>query len=389
MVTVKTYPTLAEAFLDRTRLNDAGIPAFIADEHSATLGHAAMFQDIRLQVPEAHRGEALAILFGGKAVMKVWQTDGPGKPSRLRLTQDRTPAPGRGQYLVRLLAAGINPVDWKGFSSGRMARLLGIKFPHTPGYDYCGVIEEAGPGAERFCPGDRVMGMRRRLGDTGTLAEYAVVAETGMVLCPEDWEDAFAAALPLAGLTAWQALRRIAPVPNGGRVLILGGSSAVGFIGAHLAIDPGAGVTMVCGPANAGWLRGAGNWEVVSYVDPFPSSWDRSFDVVLDAVGSYGWRRSRAWLRGRGRYVSTLPDAGLLLHQVLRVLLPWGRRGGLVLVKPDAGDLEQLAAFVAKNRGRLRIERVYDFEEAPEALERSRSGRATGKLVVRAPSGGA
>ncbi len=188
--------------------------------------------------------------------MKAMQYEGYGGPERIRPAEVPVPRPSESQVLVRVEASSVNPVDWK-LHSGAYRWIMPVRFPSIPGFDIAGEVTEVGDRVTRFKPGDRVFAML----DTrpgGASAEYAVVGESAAAPAPQGLSALEAAAIPLAGLTALQALRDLGPVGAGMRVLIVGAAGGVGHFATQIAVANGAHVTAVCGTRHTEMMRALG-----------------------------------------------------------------------------------------------------------------------------------
>src|SRR3954452_17737589 len=186
-----------------------------------------------------------------RVLMKAIVIDGYGASDRLQLREVERPEPSAGEVLIRVRAAGVNPIDWK-VRRGLLRPVLWLRFPVILGSDVAGVVEAVGPGVTRFRPGDPVFALLypRRHGPGG-YAEYAVARESAVARKPEALSFEEAASLPVAALTALQSLRDLGRLPAGGSALINGASGGVGTFAVQLARALGAArVVGVCGPSN-------------------------------------------------------------------------------------------------------------------------------------------
>jgi NADPH:quinone reductase-like Zn-dependent oxidoreductase len=303
-----------------------------------------------------------------------------GGPEQLELADIPRPSPGPGQVLVRVIASGVNPIDWKR-ASGKMRLIMPVKFPAVPGFDVAGDVTELGPGVTGLSIGDRVHA-RIATGGTGACAEFAVVGLDVLEKVPLDMDPAEAAGLPLAGLTALQGLRDRAGLPLEGareRVLVVGASGGVGHIGVQIARASGATVVGVCSSRNAALVLTLGAHEVIDYTEPDAFRGQAPFDVVLDCVGG----SPAPWIKlldGKGRYASPMPGPGTLLRSMLNPLA--GRKVRAVMLKSNAGDLLLLDRLVEVGKLRVVIDSRYPLTDLRMAWERSMSGRAVGKIVI-------
>jgi alcohol dehydrogenase len=310
------------------------------------------------------------------------------------------PAPqaGPGELLVEVHAASVNPVDFK-IRDGMLKMILPFGFPLILGNDLSGVVKAVGAGVTRFRPGDAVFARmdKRRI---GAFAEFAVVAETDAAAKPANLSHVEAAAVPLAGLTAWQALFEIGGLKAGQKVLIHGGSGGVGSFAIQLARHAGLTVATTVGARNAELARSLGADIVIDYRTQRFEDVVSDQDLVFDTQAGDIQHRSFAVLRRGGVLVSIAgkPDGRLVrefgLNPLLGVLLDFLNRKSLRLAKqhgvryeylfmhPSGEQLAQLGRLLEEGSVRTIIDKVFPLEQVREALAYSEAGHATGKVVV-------
>jgi NADPH:quinone reductase-like Zn-dependent oxidoreductase len=309
----------------------------------------------------------------------------PGGPEELRLEEVEKPAPIPTEVLVRQRAAGVNPVDWKVRRGNSFRAMLGDR--PILGWDVAGIVEEVGPGVTRFAPGDRVFGMPWFPRAGRAYAEYVTAPSRQLARIPEGMTFEQAGGLPLAGLTAWQALVDTAEVGEGDRVLIHAGAGGVGHLAIQIARARHAEVIATARSRNHGFLRGLGADEAIDYSEvDFAEAVD-GVDVVLDLIGGddYGLRSLRT-LR-RGGLLFQVP--GGVSEAVAAAADEQGKRATGILVEPDYAALEALAALHERGELTVEVAATVPFEEAPRAHELSESGGTRGKIVlVPEPAGG-
>lgn len=292
------------------------------------------------------------------------------------LEQKRTPCPrqGRDEVLVKVHAAGVNPVDWK-IREGRLRRMLTHTLPLILGWDVSGVVESIGSTVGRFKVGDEVIS-RPDLTRDGAFAEFICVREAEVAPKPASMDHVHAAGLSLAGLTAWQALFEAGGLVGGQRVLIHAAAGGVGHLAVQLAKDKGAYVIGTASSHNHQFLRELGIDEVIDYrTDRFEDA-IQPVDLVLDAVG--GDTQSRSWkvLRRGGTLVSIVTPPSVDLAKA------HGAKGAFVFVRPDAAQLGELGRLVDEKRLRVVVETVLPLSEAALGLDLSERGHARGKIVL-------
>jgi NADPH:quinone reductase-like Zn-dependent oxidoreductase len=287
--------------------------------------------------------------------------------------RDDLPEPpvGPDTVLVRTRAAGVNPVDI-GIRGGHLAGAYPHHFPIIPGWDLAGVVERVGPAVVEFAPGDEVFGyVRRDDVQWGTTAEFVPAPLRCLAAKPESLSFAEAGALPLAGLTAYQALTEVLDVGEGDRVLVHRAAGGVGFFAVQIAVALGAHVIGTASPKNHGFLRDAGVAEVLDYAaGPISGQLSEPVDAVLDLVGGDALADAPAQVRDPARIASVADPAVLELG------------GRYLFVRPDSHDLEELARMADAGQLRVPIARAFPLEETAEAQRLVAGGHVRGKVVV-------
>ncbi|MFI2207677.1 NADP-dependent oxidoreductase [Streptomyces sp. NPDC020192] len=299
-----------------------------------------------------------------------------GAPEVLAPVEVERPEPALTEILVRVHAAGVNPVDWKIRGSGA----FGETGP-TPilGYDVSGTVEAVGPGVTLFRPGDEVFGMPRFPELAGGYAEFVVAPARRFVRKPAGISHVQAAALPLAALTAWQALVDTARLSAGQRVLVHAAAGGVGHLAVQIAKAHGAYVIGTATTAKHSFLRGLGADEVIDYTAVDFTTAVRDVDVVLDAIGGDYAARSLEVLRPGGHLV-TLPSPDDLPPAERAVEL--GVHTGWTVVEPDHAALKAITALVEEGKLHAAIDTVLPLEQAAKAHAYGEQGRTQGKIVL-------
>lgn len=296
-----------------------------------------------------------------------------GGNDRFRLVERAEPHIGPDTLVVRVVAAGINPVDFK-VREGYLRGVIDTQLPAVPGWDVAGIVEKTGLDTPEFAVGDAVLAYARAdVVQHGSLAEYMPVPVRTATRKPEGVSFEQAAALPLTGLTALQTLER-AGVRAGQTVLIHGASGGVGSFGVQLAVLRGARVIGTASPANHDYVRSLGA-EPVAYgeglVDAARAFAPDGFDVIVDYAGGTSLD-SVPELRASGGTVVSIADP--------RARTEFG--GHYVWVRPDAGQLAELAALVADGSLRVEIAATYPLAEGAAAYAALEEGHTRGKIVV-------
>lgn len=308
--------------------------------------------------------------------MKAAIIDAYGSPDVLQVTSVPRPTVGAGELLIRVHCAGINPVDCKTRAGGGVAgRLSG--FPLILGWDVSGVVEALGPGAHGVNVGDEVFGMVRFPQAGGAYAQYLTTPDDHVAHKPAALSHREAAALPLTGLTAWQALFDVAKVRAGQRVLVHGAAGGVGHLVVQLAHWTGAVVIGTCSARNAEFAVAAGCDEVIDYeAAPFEEQ-VAPVDVVIDCVGGELARRSLDVVRHGGVLVTLPTKVDYNGDASSR-----GIDATWMLVHPDRTQLNKLAELADQGVVRPHIEQSFALDDIPAAHARSETGRVRGKLVI-------
>ncbi|WP_461009155.1 NADP-dependent oxidoreductase [Streptomyces capparidis] len=309
-----------------------------------------------------------------------------GGPEVLVPAEVPRPAPLPTEVLVRVVAAGVNPVDRKTREGGGMAGVLGEP-PFVLGWDVSGVVEEVGFGVTTLEPGDEVYGMPWFPRAAGAYAEYVTAPSRQFAVKPASLGHEEAAAVPLAALTAWQVLVDTARVTPGQRVLVHAANGGVGHFAVQLAKHLGAHVVATARARHHDWLRSLGADELVDHTEgPFEERIS-DMDVVVDLVGDEGDRTST-------RSLSVLSPGGLLVAVPSGAAADLGRvaeRAGVratgFLVEPDGPALARLAELVDDGRVAVAVQEVFPLERAADAHRRLAEGGMRGKLVLRVAAG--
>ncbi|PHQ52785.1 NADPH:quinone reductase [Streptomyces cinnamoneus] len=309
--------------------------------------------------------------------MRAVSQDAAGGPEVLGLITTDRPVPGPTEVLVKVHAAGVNPADWKIRARGAFAG--GVTPPFVLGFDVSGVVEEVGAGVTVLQPGDAVHGMPRFPHPASAYAEYVTAPARHFARLPEGLDHIQGAALPLAALTAWQALVDTADVRPGQRVLVHAAAGGVGHLAVQIAKARGAYVIGTAREAKHDFLRSLGADELVDYTRQDFAEVLSDVDVVLDPIGGEYGARSLRTLRPGGTLVAILPPDDTFPAEEARAA---GVRAVFMLVEPDRAGLEAIGDLVASGRLRVRVDAVVPLAEAARAHELGETNRVTGKIVL-------
>ncbi|MEU0785410.1 NADP-dependent oxidoreductase [Streptomyces sp. NPDC006173] len=295
-----------------------------------------------------------------------------GGPDVLEVVEVDVPRPGPAEVLVEVKAAGVNPVDWKIRTGGGLGEL-----PFSVGWDVSGVVAAVGAGVTRFKLGDEVFGMPRFPTEAGAYAEFVTAPSRQLALKPPGLGHLQAAGLPLAGLTAWQALVTVAGVTAGQRVLIPAAAGGVGHLAVQIAKAHGAYVIATASSAKHDFVRGLGADEVIDYRSSEVSAQVRDVDVLVATVAG----------QIRGLVEVLVPDGRVVaLNGADAETVQWAAENGLraefMLVEPDRADLECLASLAEEGRLVVHIDRVFPLGQVIDAHKLGEEGRTTGKIIL-------
>ncbi len=312
--------------------------------------------------------------------MRALVYDRYGSVDVLELREVAAKTIGRGEVLVRVRAAALNPKD-SFVRKGRFRVLSGRRFPKYVGCDFAGEAIAVGRGVAHVGVGMRVFGMLDEYAYLrGSIADYVVARAREVAPMPSSLSFAEAAALPLVSLTALQALRDVAKLSSGDRLCIHGASGGVGTAAIQIAKALGAHVTTTSSAANLAFCRELGADEALDYASDAPFSGARRFHVVLDAFGNQSLGRVRRALEPHGVYVTTVPSVRIARDAVRT---SFGHpRARLVVVRPRREDLATVARLVAEGRLRPVIDRTVPFEDAVSGMRHLETKRTRGKIVV-------
>jgi len=307
--------------------------------------------------------------------MKAIRIHEYGGPDVLRYEETPKPKAGKGELLIRVWAAGVNPVDWK-IREGHLKMLLRHRLPLILGWDVSGVVEEVGPGVQGFGPEDEVYS-RPEIGRDGAYADYIVVKALEVALKPKSLGHVQAAAVPLAALTAWQSLFDAAHLRPRQRVLIHAAAGGVGHFAVQLAKWRGATVIGTASSRNKEFLCQLGLDDFIDYTTTRFEEKVRDVDVVLDTVGGETQERSWQVLKRGGILVSILNPLSKL-RGVFR-----GKKAKFVFVQPNAQQLTEIAGLIDAGRVKPTVETILPLAETRRAHQMNQEGRTRGKIVLK------
>lgn len=310
-----------------------------------------------------------------------------GSPDVLKLEDIEKPTPGDDQVLVRVRAASVNPLDWH-YMRGTpyiMRMEAGLRKPKGVrlGVDFAGTVEAVGKNVTGFQPGDEVFG-----GRTGAFAEYVVTAERRLARKPKNMSFEQTATVPIAAITALQALRDKGKVQPGQKVLINGASGGVGTFAVQIAKSFGANVTGVSSTRNVELVRSLGADQVIDYTrEDFTESGQR-YDVIVDMVRNHPLSAYRRVLTPKGIYVMVGGPSGRWIAPMDRVAQMFvysafvDQELVFLLANINQEDLNLLRELMEAGKVTPTIDRRYTLKEVPEAIRYLEEGHARGKVAI-------
>lgn len=303
-----------------------------------------------------------------------------GERDVLQFVNSDIPSPQEGDVLIRVHGAGLNPIDWKtrkGF--GFVAQQIESSLPWTPGYDVAGEVVAIGDGVTTLAPGDRVMGMIGFPLNGGGYSEYALARADELAIVPEELDLVTAGALPLAALTAWQALFEVAKLEPGQKILVHAGAGGVGHLAVQFALARGAHVIATASAGNRDFLAELGVHEVIDYHTTDIADECYGLDVVLDLIGGDTGKRSLRTLGENGTLV-TIPT--VTADEVVSAAEELGLRAHGMTVRPDVFHLDEIAELIEDGDVKVHIEKAFSLDQVAQAHALLEGGHVRGKLVL-------
>ncbi len=280
------------------------------------------------------------------------------------------PEPRSDEVLIHVQTAGVNPIDWK-IRNGAGER-LGLKLPIRLGGEIAGIVEKVGDGVQDFTIGDAVYGMVK----TGGFSEYVIAKASDIWIKPNNVGFHQAAAIPLGGLTAWQAIFDLAELKAGQRILITGASGAVGSLAVQFAKNKGASVVGTASSKNAEYVQSLGVDEFIDYTKENFEDIVGKFDVVFDTVGGDTFEKAHRTLKRGGFLVTSVAFPNEATAQ------EFGVKVARVFCKPDQRELVAITEMVEAGELQARVSMTLPLDEIRRALEISEKGKANGKIVM-------
>ncbi len=324
----------------------------------------------------------------GVTTMKAILARCYGSPDILEYVDVEKPVPAENEVLIKVKAAAVNPLDWHYMRGSpylmRLSSGLGSPDDTSAGVDFAGVVEAVGSGVTKFKPGDEVFG-----GRSGAFAEYLVMpADRALTLKPENVSFEQAAAVPIAAVTALQALRDTGKVKPGDKVLINGASGGVGSYAVQIAKHFGADVTGVCSTRNVAMVKSLGADRVIDYKKADYTESGDTYDVIIDNVGNKSLSANRDVMPKDGVLVLVGGPGGDWIGPLIRPLKAFltspffDQEMAMFLAELNQTDMDVLAGMMREGELRSIIDRRYPLSESAEAIRYSETGRARGKIII-------
>ncbi len=296
-----------------------------------------------------------------------------GGPEQMKLESIAVPKPAADEVLIKVHAAGVNPVDWK-IREGYLAEVIPHTLPLTLGWDFAGEVTAVGQNIEKWRVGDAVYA-RPNLSKNGAYAEYITVSADEIAAKPKTLSWQKAAAVPLVTLTAWQALNDIGQIKQGDRVMIHAGSGGVGITAIQLAKRAGATVYTTTSTQNIEFLKSLGADKVIDYTQQdFSKLVD--LDIVLDTLGGKVLENSWKTLKKGGRLISTVEVPNEELAAKFEV------SANFCFVQANSGQLSEISNLIDSGDITVEIDSVFCLDDIAKAHKKSESGHTRGKIVI-------
>jgi NADPH:quinone reductase-like Zn-dependent oxidoreductase len=281
-----------------------------------------------------------------------------------------------GQVLVEVHAAAVNPFDAV-VRQGLMKDFIPLNFPATLGGDFAGVVAELGPGVDKFKLGDEVYGQANAVSGQGSYAEFTPVSTKQVALKPKSIDFTVAAAVPLAAVSAYQALVEHANLQKGQKVLIHGGAGGIGSFAVQIASHLGAYVATTASLEDFGFVKNLGADEVIDFKSQNFEEIIKGYDVVLDTIGGETNKKSYSVLKSGGTLVSMKeqPDAELSKH--------YGVTAIAQQTKTTSDKLQKIAQLIDQGGLNIFLDKVFPLDQAADALAYLQEGHPKGKVVIK------
>lgn len=310
--------------------------------------------------------------------MKAVEINKYGGPEVLKIVDTEIPPVGNDEILIKIKASSINPVDWK-VRKGVLRFIPGQKLPKRLGADLAGIVEQVGKNITEYNNGDEVYGVISAIRG-GAYAEYVIAKKEQIAIKPSILSMEEAAAIPLAALTAYQALNKLGEIKEGDLVCINGSSGGVGHFAVQIAKALGAKVVGVCSAKNVQFSKELGADVVIDYNTTNILETSRKFDIFFDAVANQSFLKVLSILKKDGIYITTLPSFPNIISPIIKLFN--GKRSKLINLKSNSKDLRFLSELGKSGKLHVNIEKTYNLKNIQEAHRHSETRRVVGKLAI-------
>ena len=308
--------------------------------------------------------------------MKAAQITNYGEKEVVIISNIPQPVARAGEILVKVHAASVNPIDWK-IQAGYLAKMAPLTFPKTMGMDLAGVVEQVGESSSEFHPGDVVYGQSVFFGAGGAFAEYAICIAKGLAGKPTNVTYEEAAALPLTGVSAIQAITEHIALKSGQKILVHGGAGGIGSMAIQIAKNIGAYVATTASKSEADYVKALGADEIIDYESQKFEEVLKEYDAVYDTVGGETYIRSYKVLKEGGVLVSMIEKPTFALNQQYNV------KAISQNTELNTDRLITLKHLVERGVVKVHIDKIFTLDESGEALLHLKKNHPRGKVVIR------
>jgi NADPH:quinone reductase-like Zn-dependent oxidoreductase len=303
-----------------------------------------------------------------------------GDPTVFEIIEIPEPSIKPDEILIEVISASVNPIDWKQ-RKGNHRFIFGSPFPIILGYDVAGIVKKVGTEVTEFNIGDNVCGVLNNIYGGG-LSQFAKGKKNCFAIVPSELDHYITSALPLAGLTALQALRDKTELKSGDRLLIIGAAGGVGSFALQIARIMGAEITVVSSDRHKGYLH---KFDILNFIDYQNSNIfqiPERYDKIFDTVGSLSFLKCKKILKSKGIYINTLPRPKILVHKLLSCFTN-GKRVKTLLMKHSSSDLAQLLSWMKEGKLKIVIDKEFSINEMASAHKYSEEGHTEGKILIK------
>lgn len=312
--------------------------------------------------------------------MKAAVINSFGHPDVFTISDIPKPSIEENELLIEVISGSVNPIDYKQ-RKGNHKLFFGSNFPIVLGYDVAGTVVKTGKEIQNFKSGDKVCAvLSNKYG--GGLGEYAKGLEKCFAKVPDDINIITSAALPLAGLTALQALRDKGNLKKNDKVLIIGAAGGVGHFATQIASILGADITATSSERHKLFVGKLAKLNFIDYTKTNILKLNQKFDLIFDTVGKYSFLQFKHMLLPGGIYINTLPRPKILAHKFIS-LFTGGKKAKTLLMKQDDKDLKLLVNWVTKGKLKIAIDKEFALEKVGDAQKYMEEGHTEGKILIK------